>query len=116
MEALLCGLTPQEIEALKAKHGQLFVVAVSDGTSTDVDGKPTPNTYNAVCKEPTQEVIESSTEIGKKEGDIKGSMVLYNNCVLAEDARIKNSFPMKSEVLKEITARMQSYKATSKNL
>ena len=106
MDTVICGLNAAAIAALKAKHGYLFVVTVSDGESN----------YNAICKEPTMEAIESSSTVGAASGDMKGSMVLYDNCLLHADTDIQNRYLLKMEVLKEITAKMQSFKTSSKNL
>jgi hypothetical protein len=101
---LICGLTATQIEALKAKHHFLFLVTVNDGQQD----------HQAVCTEPTLEIMQATKSVGATD-EMKGSMVLYDNCVLAADEAIKNRFTLKSQVIKAISDKMASIKVTTKN-
>lgn len=101
---LICGLSAVQIEALKAKHHFIFQVIVNDGQSD----------FNAICTEPTLEIMQSTKAIGATD-EMKGSMVLYDNCVLAADDAIKNRFTLKSQVIKAISDKMAGIKVTTKN-
>ena len=102
---LICGLNTAQREALKAKHHVIFLVTVKDGEEE----------FNAICTEPTLEVMQSTKAIGATD-EVKGSLVIYDNCVLEADAAIKNRFTLKSQVIKSITEKMASISVTTKNL
>ena len=102
---LICGLTPDQINELKAKHGALFLVTVKDEVGD----------YQAVCKEPSMEVIQASSALGKVD-DMKASIALYDNCVLAKDASIEKRALLKLQVVKAIGERMSSLSVITKNL
>jgi hypothetical protein len=102
---LICGLTAEQIEALKSSNGFIFQVTVSDGE----------NEFNAICKEPTMDIMQASQAIGKND-ELKSSMVLFDNCVLAADPSIKERFLLKVQVIKALGERMNSLSVTSKNL
>ena len=105
MESIICGLNPAQIAELKQKHGYIFSVTVKDGEQV----------FNAICKEPTMEAMEASSTIGKG-SDLKGSMVLFDNCVVAADEDIKNRFLLKVQVIKALGERINSLSVTTKNL
>jgi hypothetical protein len=105
METLICGLNADAIAALKKKHGFIFEVTVSDGE----------NEYQAICKEPTMEAMQASQAVGKMD-DLKASVVLYDNCVLASDAAIEGRFLLKVQVIKAIGEKMNMLSVTTKNL
>jgi hypothetical protein len=102
---LICGLTDAEIQALKAKHGFIFLVTVSDNDTS----------YQAICKEPTMEAMQASQAIGKTD-ELKGSMVLYDNCVLVADPAIAGRFLLKVQVIKALGEKMNSLSVTTKNI
>ncbi|MFC4262472.1 hypothetical protein ACFOWM_06270 [Ferruginibacter yonginensis] len=104
---LICGHDESAIEALKSKHGYLFVAEVKDE-----DGK----VYNAICKEPTMEAVEATEAISKSSTELKASMVLFDNCVVACDEEIKSRFLLKVQVVKAIGNKMKSISVTTKNL
>lgn len=101
---LICGLTATQIEALKLKHHFIFHVIVNDGQAD----------YNAICTEPTLEIMEATKSVGATD-EMKGSMVMFDNCVLAADDAIKNRFTLKSKVIKAISDKMAEIKVTTKN-
>jgi len=102
---LICGLTPDQINELKARHGALFLVSVVDEAGE----------YKAVCKEPSMDVIQASATIGKSD-EMKASLALYDNCVLAKDTAIEKRALLKLQVIKAIGERMNSLSTISKNL
>jgi hypothetical protein len=105
MEELICGHSQEQIAALKAKHGFIFLASIADQD----------NTYHAICKEPTMEAMQASQAIGKTD-ELKGSMVLYDNCVLAADDAIAGRFLLKVQVIKALGEKMNSLSVTTKNL
>jgi hypothetical protein len=104
-EQLPLGLSAEDIAKLKSEHGFIFEVTVKDGDDE----------YKAVCKEPTVEILEASAAMGKV-SELKGSMVLFDNCCLKADVMISNRFGLKSAVIKEISLKTVNISATSKNL
>ncbi len=105
METLICGLNAEAIQELKNKHGFIFEVTVTDGE----------NEYKAICKEPTMEAMQASQAVGKTD-DLKASVVLYDNCVLASDTAIQGRFLLKVQVIKAIGEKMNMLSVTTKNL
>lgn len=105
MQPLLCNLTVEQVQALKQKHGFIFEVTVTDGE----------NEYKAICKEPTMEAMQASQAVGKDD-ELKASVVLYDNCVLAADAAISTRFLLKVQVIKAIGEKMNMLSVTTKNL
>jgi hypothetical protein len=75
---LICGLTPDQINELKAKHGQLSLVTVVDG-----DEK-----YVGIFKEPTMDTLSAITALAKQD-EVKASLALFDNCLLACDDAMK---------------------------
>lgn len=102
---LVCGLSPEKIEELKGKHGVLFVIEIPEG---DV-------VHKAVFKEPDVTTLTAVSEIGKT-NEMKATMVLYDNCLIAADASISKRDLLKIEVAKAISERMTVLKSTVKNL
>jgi hypothetical protein len=105
-EIIACGLNQDAIDALKQKHGVIYLITVDDGSSQ----------FNAICREPDMAALQASQKIGVESGEAKGSMVLYDNCVLHADTDIEGRILLKLEVLKAMTARMQIIKSSVKNL
>ncbi|ENA1815587.1 hypothetical protein ABF174_002223 [Flavobacterium psychrophilum] len=104
-EKLVCGLTEPQIEALKNKHGFLVVVDVKQGE----------NTFNAIFKEPTFEVLEATGAIGKN-SEIKGTIALYENCVVKVDEEINQRDFAKLKALEGLAQHMNSFSVSVKNL
>lgn len=105
IEVLVCGLTTTQIDALKKKHGFLVTVEVKQGE----------NTYNAIFKEPTFEVLEATGAIGKN-SEIKGTIALYENCIVIADDEIKNRDFAKLKALEGLAKHMNSFEISVKNL
>jgi hypothetical protein len=104
-EKLPLGLSAEDIAKLKSEHGFIFLVTVKDGEDE----------YQAICKEPTVEILEATAALGKV-SELKGSMALYDNCCLKADVMISNRFGLKSAVIKEISLKTTTITATTKNL
>jgi len=145
-EKLVCGLTETQIQALKKKHGFLVIVAIEQGgieiknkiaaleaileTST-VDDKTKKtaqsdldalkdkfqqeNTFHAIFKEPTFEVLEATGAIGKN-SEIKGTIALYENCIVKADDEINNRDFAKLKALEGLAQHMNSFSVSVKNL
>lgn len=105
MQTIICGLTPDAIDKLKAKHGRLFQVDIADGSDT----------YSAIFKEPTMDILSAAGAVGKTD-EIKASMVLYENCLIAADDAIKSRDMLKMQVVAAIGERMTALTKTVKNL
>ena len=105
MQATVCGLTAEKINQLKAQHGSLFQVDISDGAAI----------YSAIFKEPTMDVLSAASTVGKAD-EIKASMVLYDNCLIAADDAIKSRDMLKMQVVAAIGERMTALTRTVKNL
>ena len=104
-EKLVCGLTEPQVEALKRKHGFLVTVAVAQGE----------NTFNAIFKEPTFEVLEATGSIGKN-SEIKGTITLYENCIVKADEEINSRDFAKLKALEGLAQHMNSFSVSVKNL
>ena len=104
-EKLVCGLTETQIQGLKKKHGFLVIVAIAQGE----------NTFNAIFKEPTFEVLEATGAIGKN-SEIKGTIALYENCIVKADDEINNRDFAKLKALEGLAQHMNSFSVSVKNL
>ncbi len=104
-EKLVCGLTDSQITALKKKHGFLVVVEIKQGETT----------LNAIFKEPTFEVLEATGAIGKN-SEIKGTVALYENCIIKADDEINNRDFAKLKALEGLAQHMNSFSVGVKNL
>lgn len=102
---LICGQTKLQIEQLKRKYGFLVIVSVSQGE----------NTFNAIFKEPTFEVLEATGAIGKN-SEIKGTIALYENCIVKADDEINNRDFAKLKALEGLAKHMNSFSVSVKNL
>ena len=104
-EKLPLGLSAEDIAKMKAEHGFIFLVTVKDGEDE----------YQAICKEPTIEILEASAALGKV-SELKGSMTLFDNCCIKADVMVSKRFSLKSSVIQEISRKTTSITATTKNL
>ena len=104
-EKLICGLTETQIQALKKKYGFLVIVAIAQGE----------NTFNAIFKEPTFEVLEATGAIGKN-SEIKGTIALYENCIVKADDEINARDFAKLKALEGLAQHMNSFSVSVKNL
>ena len=105
MNIVVCGLTSDDIARLKAKHGVLFQVDITDGK----------HVYSAIFKEPDMSILGAASALGKTD-EIKASMVLYENCLIAADEAIKSRDMLKMQVVAAIGERMTALTKTVKNL
>ena len=104
-EKLVCGFTESQIEGLKKKHGFLVIVEIAQGE----------NRLNAIFKEPTFEVLEATGAIGKS-SEIKGTIALYDNCIIKADDEINNRDFAKLKALEGLAKHMNSFSVSVKNL
>lgn len=104
-DKLVCGLTETQIQALKNKHGFLVIVAIAQGEYI----------FNAIFKEPTFEVLEATGAIGKN-SEIKGTIALYENCIVKADDEINNRDFAKLKALEGLAQHMNSFSVSVKNL
>jgi hypothetical protein len=104
-EKLVCGLTEPQIEGLKKKHGFLVVVDVKQGDKT----------FNAIFKEPTFDVLEATGAVGKN-SEIKGTIALYENCIVKADDEIAERDFAKIKALEGLAQHMNSFSVSVKNL
>lgn len=101
----ICGLTDTEIVELKQKHGFLIVGTVKQGDQE----------YNAIFKEPNFKTLEATGSIGEKNA-IKGTVALYDNCVVAADDDINSRDFLKLKAVESLAQHMNSFSVTVKNL
>jgi hypothetical protein len=145
-EQLVCGLTGAQIEALKKQHGFLVIVTIEQGgvelkekiselekfltanTKEDANRKTAEtdlaaakdkfqkeHTFNAIFKEPTFAVLEATGAIGK-DSEIKGTVALYDNCIVKVDNEISNRDFAKLKSLEGLAKHMNSFSVSVKNL
>ena len=105
MSELICGLTNEDIEKLKKKHGVLSVVTIKDGEEI----------HSAIFKEPTMDIMSAANLVGKTD-EMKSAMVLYDNCMIACDESIKQRDLLKLQVVGAIGEKMSALTKTVKNL
>jgi phage terminase large subunit-like protein len=104
-QTTVCGLDENQIALLKKKHGFLVVVEIKQGDSV----------LNAIFKEPTFEVLEATGAIGKN-SEIKGTVALYENCIIKADDEINNRDFAKLKALEGLAQHMNSFSVGVKNL
>lgn len=104
-EVLICGLDVAGIEELKNKHGFLILGIVKQGTKT----------FNAIFKEPDQKILQATKAVQKID-EFKGTMALYNNCIVKADPEIEHRDYLKMKVVECVPKHMQSFEVEVKNL
>lgn len=145
-EKLVCGLTDSQITALKKKHGFLVIVTIQQGgielkeninrletllleegdklsnkkqveqdLKTAKDEFEAKHTFHAIFKEPTFDVLEATGAIGKN-SEIKGTVALYDNCIIKADDEINNRDFAKLKALEGLAQHMNSFSVGVKNL
>ena len=102
---LICGLTPDQINELKAKHGHLSLVTVTEG-----DGK-----YQGVFKEPTMDALSAITALAKQD-EVKASLALFDNCVLVCDEAMKKRPRVRLSAIAQLSEIMKPLEGHIKNL
>lgn len=102
---LICGQTALQIATLKQKHGNVFLTTVTDGNAK----------INAICKEPSMEVMEAVKTIGET-SETQASIALYDNCVLHTDECVKHRFPVRMKIVLAISLKIAALQAETKNL
>ena len=105
MENLICGLADAQIQELKQEHGILILGTVKQGEET----------YHAIFKEPNFTVLESVGAISAK-SEVKGSVALYDNCVIAADDAFKTRDFLKLKAIETLAKHMNSFSVEVKNL
>ncbi|OXA83749.1 hypothetical protein B0A56_00455 [Flavobacterium columnare NBRC 100251 = ATCC 23463] len=105
MNQNICGLTDNEILELKQKHDFLIVGTVRQGEQE----------YNAIFKEPNFKTLEATGSIGEKTA-IKGTIALYDNCVVVADEAIAVRDFLKLKAVESLAQHMSSFSVSVKNL
>ncbi|OXA83673.1 hypothetical protein B0A56_00700 [Flavobacterium columnare NBRC 100251 = ATCC 23463] len=105
MNQNICGLTENEILELKKKYGFLIVGTVRQGDQE----------YNAIFKEPDFKTLEATGSIGEKNA-IKGTVALYDNCVVVADEGITSRDFLKLKAVESLAQHMNSFSVSVKNL
>lgn len=101
----ICGLNDAEITALKEKHGFLIVGTITQGESQ----------YNAIFKEPDFKTLEATGSIAKN-NEIRGTIALYDNCIVKADQEIENRDFLKLKSVECVANHMNSFSTSVKNL
>lgn len=145
-EKTICGLTETQIAALKKQHGFLVIVTIQQGGAelkekinnleslilqqgNTLQDRPkvelqllsakeeyaTKHTFNAIFKEPTFDVLEATGAIGKN-SEIKGTVALYDNCIIKADDEITLRDFAKLKALEGLAQHMNSFSVGVKNL
>lgn len=145
-EKLVCGLTDLQINALKKTHGFLVIVTIQQGgaelkekikhleslilehgdklqdrSKVEIqllnakEEYQINHTFHAIFKEPTFEVLEATGAIGKN-SEIKGTVALYDNCIIKADDAISGRDFAKLKALEGLAKHMNSFSVDVKNL
>ncbi len=104
-EKLICGLTTDEIDDLRKKHGYLVLGTIKQGEKK----------YQAIFKEPSTETLKASGSIGKTD-EVQGTLTLYNNCKVVVDPEIEKRDFLKMKSVECLAEHMNSFKVEVKNL
>lgn len=102
---LICGLTETEIETLKEQHKFLILAEIKQGD----------NVYHAIFKEPTFQTLEATGAIAKN-NEVKGTIALYNNCLVKADEAIETRELLKLKAVESVALHMNSFDVSVKNL
>ncbi len=105
MKNLICGFTQAQIQELKQEHGILILGTVKQGKET----------FEAIFREPSFQVLESVGAISEK-SEVKGSVALYDNCVIAADDAFKTRDFLKLKAIETLAKHMNSFSVEVKNL
>ena len=105
MEYPICGLSEDQIEELKQEHGVVILGTVKQGKDT----------FHAIFKEPNFTVLESVGAISAK-SEVKGSVALYDNCVIVADEAFKTRDFLKLKAIETLAKHMNSFSVDVKNL
>lgn len=73
------------------------------------------HTFHAIFKEPTFDVLEATGAIGKN-SEIKGTVALYDNCIIKADDEITSRDFAKIKALEGLAQHMNSFSVNVKNL
>ncbi|MBB5636748.1 hypothetical protein HDF26_005224 [Pedobacter cryoconitis] len=104
-EKLICGLSDAQILQLKEKHGFLILGEV----------KQAGTTYQAIFREPDFKTLEATGAVGEKNA-IKGTIALFDNCVIASDDALSQRDFLKLKAVECLAQHMNSFNVTVKNL
>ena len=102
---LICGLNETEQAALKEQYGFLIVGTVTQGETV----------YNAIFKEPDFKVLEATGAIAKN-NEVKGTIALYENCLVKADDAINGRDFLKLKAVESVAQHMNSFSVSVKNL
>ena len=102
---LICGLTPDQLNELKAKHGRLSLVTVTEG-----DDK-----YEGIFKEPTMDALSAITALSKQD-EVKASLALFDNCLLSCDDAMKKRPRVRLSAIAQLSEIMKPLEGHIKNL
>ena len=105
MDKLICGLTEAEIQELKTQHGALILATVSQGETE----------HHAIFKEPNFKTLEATGTISKS-NEMKGTIALYDNCIVKADEEISQRDLLKLKAVQAVANHMQSFSVSVKNL
>ncbi len=104
-ENLVCGKTPEEIEAIKQEKGALVLV--------DVDSQE--QKHQAIFREPTFKDLEVINKLSKS-NEIQGLRAAYDNLIVACDEEIAGRDMLKIKAVEALMARVQKTTSSAKNL
>ncbi|MCK0202670.1 hypothetical protein MWN41_06510 [Ornithobacterium rhinotracheale] len=105
MNETICGLSPEEIEQLKAEKGALVLVTVNYAGQAQ----------NVIFKEPTFQQLEALSKISKS-NEMKAVQSAYANYIVKADEEIEQRDMLKAKAVEALMARMQKTTAEAKNL
>jgi hypothetical protein len=106
-EKKYCGLTLEEVRAMKSKYGKIFIVEIEEELSKEK--------FTAICKEPTMEILQAITTASGGD-DLKASKLVFDNCVVVCDEPIRERFVLKAKVAATVTEQLNKFKAEVKNV
>ncbi len=101
----ICGLSATELDHLKAKHGYLSLITVTDNTKE----------YQGIFKEPTMDILSAVTALSKQD-EVKASLALFDNCLVQCDEEMKQRPRIKLSAIAQLSETMKPLEGHIKNL
>jgi|GEM_PF-5354685 len=106
-------LTDAKIKALKAEHGDIFLIEVpTEDKTSELCEVPT---VSAIFKKPDMKTLGASAKFSESD-PMKAGNVIYENCFIEGDELFKTSSEVKLAALKKFNAIFKIREATVKKL
>ncbi len=103
-KTLIGEQTADQIEALKANHGKIIAITVSDGDDEHI----------CYCKRPSFETMSAMAKLGKTD-EVQAARTLLDNCWIAGSTEIRKDAILSLTVSNQLGSLIAGVKASLKN-